>query len=191
MIDDHHGRTAGRATMLVRAVDEILGTHTAPPPGPVRGQVRGHHLPLGIGQVTGIAPGPPSGLARTLGTRGFRVFLVVTHRDHGPAAGIRPARHTATPARPVPPGRRLGAGVQHRQARVGQDLAHAPSAECAPAGPGQQCADLDGRTGSSPASHLMTLRHKVLGLRPLTLRYKAESTLLHRVDEGRHREPHI
>jgi hypothetical protein len=28
MIGDHHGRTAGRATLLVRAVDEILGTHT-------------------------------------------------------------------------------------------------------------------------------------------------------------------
>jgi hypothetical protein len=27
MIGDHHARTAGRATMLVRAVDEILGTH--------------------------------------------------------------------------------------------------------------------------------------------------------------------
>ena len=27
MIGDHHGRTAGRATLLVRAVDEILGTH--------------------------------------------------------------------------------------------------------------------------------------------------------------------
>jgi hypothetical protein len=27
MTDDHHGRTAGRATLLVRAVDEILGTH--------------------------------------------------------------------------------------------------------------------------------------------------------------------
>ena len=25
MTDDHHGRTAGRATLLVRAVDEILG----------------------------------------------------------------------------------------------------------------------------------------------------------------------
>jgi hypothetical protein len=24
---DHHGRTAGRATLLVRAVDDILGTH--------------------------------------------------------------------------------------------------------------------------------------------------------------------
>ncbi len=83
------------------------------------------------------------------------------------------------------------AGVQHRQARVGQDLAHAPSAECAPTGPGQQYAGLDGRTGSSPAGHLMTLRHKVLGLRPLTLCHKAGSTLSHRVDEGRHREPHI
>jgi hypothetical protein len=27
MIGDHHGRTAGRATLLVRAMDEILGTH--------------------------------------------------------------------------------------------------------------------------------------------------------------------
>jgi hypothetical protein len=27
MIDDHHWRTAGRATLLVRAVDGILGTH--------------------------------------------------------------------------------------------------------------------------------------------------------------------
>jgi hypothetical protein len=29
MIGDHHGRTAGRATLLVRAVDGILGTHSA------------------------------------------------------------------------------------------------------------------------------------------------------------------
>jgi hypothetical protein len=28
MIGDHRGRTAGRATLLVRAMDEILGTHT-------------------------------------------------------------------------------------------------------------------------------------------------------------------
>jgi hypothetical protein len=27
MTDAHHGRMAGRATLLVRAVDEILGTH--------------------------------------------------------------------------------------------------------------------------------------------------------------------
>jgi hypothetical protein len=27
MTGDHHGRTAGRATLLVRTVDEILGTH--------------------------------------------------------------------------------------------------------------------------------------------------------------------
>jgi hypothetical protein len=27
MTGDHHSRTAGRATLLVRAVDEILGTH--------------------------------------------------------------------------------------------------------------------------------------------------------------------
>jgi hypothetical protein len=33
MIGDHHGRTAGRATLLVRAADAILGTHI----------VLGHH----------------------------------------------------------------------------------------------------------------------------------------------------
>ena len=30
MTGDHHGRTAGGATLLVRAVDEILGTHRRP-----------------------------------------------------------------------------------------------------------------------------------------------------------------
>ena len=29
MTGDHHGRTAGRATLLVTATDEILGTLTA------------------------------------------------------------------------------------------------------------------------------------------------------------------
>jgi hypothetical protein len=29
MIDDHHGPNAWRANLLVRAVDGILGTHTA------------------------------------------------------------------------------------------------------------------------------------------------------------------
>jgi hypothetical protein len=28
MTGDHHGRTARRATLLVRAADEILGTHS-------------------------------------------------------------------------------------------------------------------------------------------------------------------
>jgi hypothetical protein len=41
----------------------------APPSGHVTGQMRGDHLPLGIGQVTGIAPGLLFSLARTLGTR--------------------------------------------------------------------------------------------------------------------------
>jgi hypothetical protein len=31
MIGDHHGRMTGRATLLVRAVDEILGTHRIKP----------------------------------------------------------------------------------------------------------------------------------------------------------------
>ena len=39
-----------------------------PPPDPLGGQMRHDHLPLGIGQVTGITPGPPRP-ARTLGMR--------------------------------------------------------------------------------------------------------------------------
>jgi hypothetical protein len=31
MIGDHHGRTAGRTTLLVRDVDGILGTHRCKP----------------------------------------------------------------------------------------------------------------------------------------------------------------
>jgi hypothetical protein len=42
----------------------------APPAGHVVRQVRRDHLPLGIGQVTGIAPGPRTPRAHTLGTRG-------------------------------------------------------------------------------------------------------------------------
>jgi hypothetical protein len=30
IISDHHGRTAGSATLLVRAMDGILGTHSSP-----------------------------------------------------------------------------------------------------------------------------------------------------------------
>jgi hypothetical protein len=36
MMDDHHGRSVGRATLLVRAVDTILGTHT-----PIGGKTAG------------------------------------------------------------------------------------------------------------------------------------------------------
>jgi hypothetical protein len=37
MIDDHHGRTAGRATLLARAMDEIFGTHRSAGPHPQAG----------------------------------------------------------------------------------------------------------------------------------------------------------
>ena len=47
MTGDHHGRTAGRATLLVRAVDEILGTHNS------NGMVRGG--PVGCGGHFGRA----------------------------------------------------------------------------------------------------------------------------------------
>jgi hypothetical protein len=41
MIGDHHGGTAGRATLLIRTVDGILGTYrrTAPATEQVRGKI--------------------------------------------------------------------------------------------------------------------------------------------------------
>jgi hypothetical protein len=30
MTGDHHGQTAGKATLLARAMDEVLDTHRAP-----------------------------------------------------------------------------------------------------------------------------------------------------------------
>jgi hypothetical protein len=66
----------------------------AAPPGHLSGQVRGDDLPLGIGQVTGIARGPLSGPAHTLGMRGpCYLFGLHTSRNTGPA----PA-HLITPA---------------------------------------------------------------------------------------------
>jgi hypothetical protein len=40
MIGDHHGRTAGRATVLVRAVDGILGTHRSRMTAPAAASAR-------------------------------------------------------------------------------------------------------------------------------------------------------
>ena len=52
--------------------------------------MRGDHLPLGIGQVTGITPGPP-GPARTLGTRGPTCFPGRhTSGSWGPRPASRP-----------------------------------------------------------------------------------------------------
>ena len=62
----------------------------APAAGLGCGQVRRDHLPLRVGQVTEIPPG----WARTVGTRGPRRFLIVTHRDHGARA-----RHLTRPTR--------------------------------------------------------------------------------------------
>src|ERR1700746_815364 len=70
-----------------------------PPPGHLGRQVRADALPLGIGQVTGIAPGLLCGLAHTLGMRGPCCLLGRhTSRNTGPA----PA-HLSTPAT-APPG---------------------------------------------------------------------------------------
>src|SRR5512142_162952 len=45
MNGDHHGRTARRATLLIRAVDEILGTHSHAAPGNL-GQLARRYSPI-------------------------------------------------------------------------------------------------------------------------------------------------
>ncbi len=84
----------------VHVQDRLDDQAQRPDPGPaaparnVRRQVRGDDLPLGIGQVTGIAPGLLCGPAHTLGMRGpCCLFGRHTSRNTGPA----PA-HLSTPA---------------------------------------------------------------------------------------------
>jgi hypothetical protein len=45
MTGDHHGQSTGRATLLVRGVDAILGTHNRHE-GPEQPQVHIHSLKL-------------------------------------------------------------------------------------------------------------------------------------------------
>src|SRR6266700_355455 len=96
----------------VQVQDRLDDLAQRPDPGPaaparnVRRQVRGDDLPLGIGQVTGIAPGLLSGPAHTLGTRGpCCLFGLHTSRNTGPA----PA-HLSTPATAL---------TQHKPATTG------------------------------------------------------------------------
>jgi len=51
MIGDHHRQSAGRATLLVRAVDAILGTHrtASPRPEPIRAPLTRTQLAISIG----------------------------------------------------------------------------------------------------------------------------------------------
>jgi hypothetical protein len=69
----------------------------APPAGNVCRQVRDDHLPLGVGQVTGIAPGLRSGPARTLSTRGPCLSGRHTSGSWGPRPFISTGRHAANP----------------------------------------------------------------------------------------------
>jgi hypothetical protein len=70
---------------------------TAPPSRHISWQEPGDHLPLGIGQVTGIAPGTSPGLARTLGTRGL--CLPGRHKSGSWGPRLASARHD-TPRSP-------------------------------------------------------------------------------------------
>jgi hypothetical protein len=70
----------------------------APPSGHVSWQMAGDHLPLGVGQVTGIAPGPRSCPPRTLGTRG--PCLPVRHTSGSWARACSSQRGPPHPANP-------------------------------------------------------------------------------------------
>jgi hypothetical protein len=69
----------------------------APPTVHLSRQVRDDDLPLDIGQVTGIAPGPPSGPARTLGTRGLCFSGRHTSGSWGSRPFISTGQHTGDP----------------------------------------------------------------------------------------------
>ena len=64
-----------------------------PPPAArhIPGQVRGDHLPLRIGQVTGIAPGSPPRQTRTVGTRGPHHLDRHTSGSWGPRLASEPS----------------------------------------------------------------------------------------------------
>jgi len=75
---------------------------SAPPLRHHGGQVRGDNLPLDIGQVTGIAPGPPPGPAPTRGTRGLCFSGRHTPGSWGPRARpSQPDNTRATRGKPV------------------------------------------------------------------------------------------
>jgi hypothetical protein len=90
MTGDHHGRTAGRATLLARAMDEILGTHSAD--GPI---VTGTPCPA-------LADPGPAWLALSgkQTPRSTEAFLRFADRGHGPGippdAGVNKLRLVVT-----------------------------------------------------------------------------------------------
>ena len=105
------GQVPPRAPGPVQVQDRLHGPadrpdpRPAPPPGHLGGQVHGDDLRLGIGQVTGIAPGVPFGPPRTLGARGPPlVFDRHKIRIMRPAPGICTAPpHTAISGRATDP----------------------------------------------------------------------------------------
>jgi hypothetical protein len=85
MIGDPHGRPAGRATLLVRAVDEILGTHStrtyiqkqAPGMGRVRlsDRVIFGLLAVVVLSAVNVGQAVPDGYHLTFGSRPLRLDI--------------------------------------------------------------------------------------------------------------------
>ncbi len=110
MIGDHHGRRAGRATLLVRAVGDILGTHRS-----------GRHC-LGSGRAgpasRRMVPSP-AGSARVI-LRGRLIGMTEAERHHIEAATrpdighTRPKGYLGRRTPPLPPGIRARAGTGGR-----------------------------------------------------------------------------
>jgi hypothetical protein len=85
MTGDHHGRGVGRATLLVRAVDAILGTHSTEVP--VSGSAAGAALLACWQQRPGVARVAAAGAAATFAVHAVReaIYLSPGHGSEEPA----------------------------------------------------------------------------------------------------------
>jgi hypothetical protein len=89
MIADHHARTAGRATLLARAADEILGTHRLVTTGELSGTLGPHVTdgPAGwwidLGAVGPSVPAHAKAGTAVCGTRSDLLLWLTNRRSPG------------------------------------------------------------------------------------------------------------
>ena len=84
MTGDHHGREAGRATLLVRAMEEILGTHSV-----IRRNTNRRHM---IGDHHAQSPEQATPLVRAVDE------ILGTHNEDILSEGPRPSQEMSTRA---------------------------------------------------------------------------------------------